>query len=122
PRHGMPSWRQLLEAIVEAWTERREEIRDGAPKIVERLRGAAALQPSAEIMQPALLDQAVAGLRRAFDPSFGGFGGAPKFPQASAIDFLLRRGEREITGKTLTAMASGGMYDQVGGGFARYSV
>ena len=122
PRHGMPSWRQLLEAIVEAWTERREEIREGAPRIAQRLQGAALLEPSQEIMDPRLLDEAVAGLRRAFDPQWGGFGGAPKFPQASALEFLLRRREREIVGKTLTAMASGGMYDQVGGGFARYSV
>jgi uncharacterized protein len=122
PVRGMPAWRQLLEAIVEAWTERREEIREGAPRIVDRLRGAALLEPSTEIMSPQVLDEAVAGLRQAFDPQWGGFGGAPKFPQASSIEFLLRRGETEIAGRTLTAMASGGMYDQVGGGFARYSV
>src|SRR3982751_5672208 len=96
PSRGMSSWRQLLEAIVEAWTERREEIREGAPKIVERLRGAALLEPSQEIMNPALLSQAAAGLRRAFDPRNGGFGHAPKFPQASAIEFVLRRGEVDV--------------------------
>jgi uncharacterized protein YyaL (SSP411 family) len=64
----------------------------------------------------------VAALRGSYDPQNGGFGGAPKFPQASAIEFLLRRDEREMTTQTLRAMASGGMYDQVGGGFARYSV
>jgi uncharacterized protein YyaL (SSP411 family) len=122
PYRGMPSWRQLLEAIVDAWTERREEIREGAPRIVERLQGAALLEPSNEIMDARLLAEAVANLRGAFDPSHGGFGGAPKFPQASAIDFLLRRGETEITATTLRAMASGGIYDQVGGGFSRYSV
>jgi uncharacterized protein len=122
PTHGMPSWRQLLEAIVEAWTERREEIRQGAPRIVERLRGAALLEPSQEIMDPRLLAQAAAGLRQSFDPQNGGFGHAPKFPQASAIEFLLRRGDREVVDKTLRSMASGGIYDQVGGGFARYSV
>jgi uncharacterized protein len=122
PMRGMPSWRQLLEAIVEAWTERREEIRDGAPRIVDRLQGAALLEPSKEILSPAVLDEAAAGLRRAFDPLGGGFGHAPKFPQASAIEFLLRRGDVEAAGKSLTAMASGGIYDQVGGGFARYSV
>jgi hypothetical protein len=122
PRHGMPSWRQLLEAIVEAWTERREEIREAAPRIVERLRGAALLEPSQEIMSPALLDQAAAGLRQSFDPRNGGFGHAPKFPQASSVEFLLRRGDLEVVEKTLRAMASGGIYDQVGGGFARYSV
>jgi uncharacterized protein YyaL (SSP411 family) len=122
PRQGMPSWRQLLEAIVEAWTERREEIRAGAPAIVERLQGAALLEPSADIMDPRLLDEAVAELRRVYDPQWGGFGGAPKFPQASALEFLLRRGETDMTRRTLTAMAARGMYDQIGGGFARYSV
>ncbi len=122
PRHGLPSWRQLLEAIVEAWTERREEIRSGAPRIVERLRGAALIEPSAGALEPALLDDAAAGLRQSFDPRNGGFGAAPKFPQASSIEFLLRRGDLEVVTKSLTAMASGGIYDQVGGGFARYSV
>jgi uncharacterized protein YyaL (SSP411 family) len=64
----------------------------------------------------------VEGLRRSFDPVHGGFGTAPKFPPASALELLLRRGETDMTAKTLRAMASGGMYDQVGGGFARYSV
>src|SRR4029079_3925673 len=68
PSRGMPSWRQLLEAIVEAWTERREEIREVAPRIVDRLQGAAWLQPSSEILAPKLLDEAAAGLRMAFDP------------------------------------------------------
>src|SRR3954453_22470654 len=122
PVRGMPSWRQLLEAIVEAWTERREEIRQGAPRIVERLQGASLIQPSNEIMDPRLLAEAGSGLRAAFDPRNGGFGTAPKFPQASANEFLLRRGDVEVAGKSLTAMASGGIYDQVGGGFARYSV
>ncbi|HEX6714395.1 MAG TPA: thioredoxin domain-containing protein [Thermoleophilaceae bacterium] len=122
PSRGMPSWRQLLEAIVEAWTERREEIREGAPRIVERLQGAALLQPSTEVMDPRLLVEAEGGLRQSFDPRNGGFGHAPKFPQASAIEFLLRRGDSDLTTKTLRAMASGGIYDQVGGGFARYSV
>ena len=122
PVRGMPSWRQLLEAIVEAWTERREEIRDGAPRIVERLQGAALLQPSHEILDPHMPAEAVAGLRRAFDPRNGGFGVAPKFPQPSAIEFLLRRGDTEVSVTTLRSMASGGIYDQVGGGFARYSV
>ena len=122
PRQGMPSWRQLLEAINEAWTERREEIRAGARGVIERLQGAALLEPSKEIMDPRLLDEAVAGLRAAFDPQWGGFGGAPKFPPASALEFLLRRDEHDMTRKTLTAMAARGMYDQIGGGFARYSV
>ncbi|MEA2442819.1 MAG: uncharacterized protein QOJ12_111, partial [Thermoleophilales bacterium] len=75
-----------------------------------------------EVIDPDGLESAVDALRQAFDPNFGGFGGAPKFPPASAIEFLLRRGEVGMTAATLRAMASGGMYDQVGGGFARYSV
>src|SRR3954449_9608309 len=73
-------------------------------------------------MDASALDEAVQRLRDSFDPQNGGFGGAPKFPPASAIEFLLRRGETEMTSQTLHAMAAGGMYDQIGGGFARYSV
>ncbi|MEA2425570.1 MAG: uncharacterized protein QOH13_1980 [Thermoleophilaceae bacterium] len=122
PRQGMPSWRQLLEAINEAWTERREEIRTGAPQIVGQLQGAALLEPSTEIMDARLLDEAVEGLRANYDGQWGGFGGAPKFPQASVLELLLHRGETQMTQRTLTAMAARGMYDQIGGGFARYAV
>ena len=122
PRQGMPSWRNVLTAIGAAWDEQREEIRGQAGAIVERLRGAAALKPPEEEVDPASLDAAVAGLRKLYDPEHGGFGGAPKFPPASTIEFLLGRGEREMALHTLRRMASGGMYDQVGGGFARYSV
>jgi uncharacterized protein YyaL (SSP411 family) len=121
-RGGMPSWRRVLTAVSEAWTERRDEIRAGSDRIAERLKGAALLRPSTDPIDARLLDEAVARLRQAYDPVHGGFGGAPKFPPASTIDFLLRRGETEMTTHTLRAMASGGMYDQVGGGFARYSV
>jgi hypothetical protein len=121
-RQGMPSWRTVLAAVVEAWEQKREQIRAGGERVVERLRGGALLEPSREPMTPALLAEAVAGLRRAYDPVHGGFGGAPKFPPASAIEFLLRRGETEMAAHTLRAMASGGIYDQVGGGFARYAV
>jgi uncharacterized protein YyaL (SSP411 family) len=74
------------------------------------------------VIEPRILDEAVDALRASYDRVHGGFGRAPKFPPASAIEFLLRRGETEMTGHTLRAMASGGMYDQIGGGFARYSV
>jgi hypothetical protein len=122
PRHGLPSWRQLLSAIDEAWRERRQEIEEGAPRILQRLSGGALLNPSEDELDPALFDTALENLRANFDPVNGGFGGAPKFPPASAIEFLLRRGETEMTAQTLRAMASAGMYDQIGGGFARYSV
>jgi uncharacterized protein YyaL (SSP411 family) len=122
PRMGMPSWRQVLEAVAHAWQEKRDEIRAGGARVAERLRGGALLQPSSEPLQAAALDAAVEGLRSGYDAANGGFGSAPKFPPASALEFLLRRGEVEMTSQTLRAMASGGMYDQVGGGFSRYSV
>ena len=121
-RGGMPSWRRILEAVDEAWQEKRDEIRAGSERVAERLQGGAALQPSDEVIDPGLLDEAVASLRMNYDKVNGGFGNAPKFPPASAVEFLLRRGDTEMTAHTLRAMASGGMYDQVGGGFARYSV
>jgi uncharacterized protein len=122
PRMGMPSWRQVLEAVGHAWQEKRDEIRAGGTRIAERLRGGALLRPSEQPFQASELDEAVEGLRSAYDAANGGFGGAPKFPPASALEFLLRRGETDMTAHTLRAMASGGMYDQIGGGFARYSV
>ena len=121
-RSGMPSWRMVLAAVADAWTRRREEIRAQAPQIVERLAGAARLTPSAEPMTGASLDAAVATLRESYDAANGGWGGAPKFPSASAIEFLLARGEAAMALETLRRMADGGMYDQVGGGFARYAV
>jgi hypothetical protein len=121
-RGGMPSWLRVLEAVLEAWNEKREQIRTGSERVAERLRGGATLTPSSEMLDPRILDEAVAGLRASYDRVNAGFGGAPKFPPASAIEFLLRRGETEMTAATLRAMASGGMYDQIGGGFARYSV
>jgi uncharacterized protein len=121
-RTGMPSWRDVLEAVADAWETRRDEIRAGGERIAQRLAGAAALQPSSELIDPHSLAEAVAALSRLYDRVHGGFGGAPKFPPASAIEFLLRRGETEMSSHTLRAMASGGMYDLVGGGFARYSV
>ena len=121
-RGGMPSWRRILEAVADTWDEKREEIRAGSQRVVERLQGGAALEPSTDAIDPRILDDAVAALRSSYDRAHGGFGGAPKFPPASAIEFLLRRGETEMTAHTLRAMASAGMYDQIGGGFARYSV
>ena len=121
-RHGMASWRMVLEAVAKAWRDQREEIRAGSERIAQRLAGGALLEPSDEDLEPALLDTAVEKLASAFDPRFGGFGGAPKFPPSSVIELLLRRGEAQMTAGTLRAMAGGGIYDQVGGGFARYSV
>jgi uncharacterized protein YyaL (SSP411 family) len=121
-RQGMPSWRRVLEAVAEAWSTRSAEIRGGGARIAERLRGGALLEPSAEPMDGRELAGCVSILERSYDRASGGFGGAPKFPPASTIEFLLRRRETEMSAGTLRAMASGGIYDQVGGGFARYSV
>jgi uncharacterized protein YyaL (SSP411 family) len=121
-RHGLPSWTQVLQAIAEAWSERREEIRAGGERLRERLSGGAGLAPSSEPITEASLDAAVAKLGETFDARDGGFGGAPKFPHASVLEFLLLRGEREMTRQTLRAMAGGGIHDQLGGGFSRYSV
>jgi uncharacterized protein YyaL (SSP411 family) len=123
PRHGLPSWRQVLAGVAEAWVTQREEIAQAAQRIVPRLEGASRLQAPGGELDPAALDDAVAALRRGYDAELGGFStAAPKFPAASAIEFLLARGEREMALHTLRAMASGGMYDQIAGGFARYSV
>jgi uncharacterized protein len=120
PRHGLPSFRQLLQAVADAWRERRADIDRDAGAIAERLRAVA--QPSREPLTSSLLSEAVRGLRQQFDPVWGGFGTAPKFPPASVLEFLLRRGEVEPAAKTLDSMALGGMYDLLGGGFHRYSV
>ena len=122
PRMGMPSWRQVVEAVARAWEEKKDDIRAGGARIAERLRGGALLAPSTEPMKSSDLDAAMEKLRGQYDAAHGGFGGAPKFPPASVLEFLLRRAETEMTAHTLRAMASGGMYDQVGGGFSRYSV
>jgi uncharacterized protein YyaL (SSP411 family) len=122
PRHGMPSWRQVLGAVADAWDTQREEIRAQGQKVAPRLGGGALLTASAEPLQGDALDEAVATLRRSYDSVHGGFGGAPKFPQAPVLEFLLARGELQMALQTLRSMAGGGIFDQVGGGFSRYSV
>jgi uncharacterized protein YyaL (SSP411 family) len=122
PRHGMPAWTQVLQAIAEAWDERSDEIRAGGEQLRERLSGGALLEPSSQPIDEPALSSAVERLRESFDLRDGGFGAAPKFPHASALEFLMLRGEREMTLATLRAMAAGGIHDQIGGGFARYSV
>ena len=122
PRHGLPSFRQVLTAIAEVWRDRRETVTTQAAEITRELRRAARTQPSHEPLTSAISTAAISSLRAQFDPEWGGFGGAPKFPPASTLEFLLRRGETEMTERTLDSMALGGMYDLVGGGFHRYSV
>ena len=119
---GMPSWRRVLAAVADAWEKRRDEIRSSGDRIAQRLAGGALLRPSDDPIDAGGLEEAVMGLARTFDPVDGGFGDAPKFPPSSALEFLMRRGETYPVAATLHAMASGGIYDQIGGGFARYSV
>jgi uncharacterized protein len=127
PRHGLPSFRQVLTGIAEAWRDRREEILAQGGRVIEAVGRAARLEPSAEALSDDVAVQAVARLRGAFDERWGGFGGAPKFPQPMTLEFLLRRavrGEPEalrMTATTLDRIAEGGIRDHVGGGFARYS-
>jgi uncharacterized protein len=131
PRHGMPSFRQVMNGVREAWAKRRGEISSEAQRTVQALEAASRVRPSQEILSPHVLDEAERGLIQQFDPINGGFGGAPKFPPSSSLEFLMRRmtdpqrdttKAREMVERTLERMAKGGMYDQVGGGFARYSV
>jgi uncharacterized protein len=122
PRTGMPSFRQVMEAVVEAWATRREQIRAAAPRTRQQLGAVGRIEPSTELLSEEILTRATAGLREAADMRNGGFGGAPKFPPSSALELLLARGTTDAVEVTLDAMAAGGIYDQVGGGFARYSV
>jgi uncharacterized protein YyaL (SSP411 family) len=128
PRHGLPSFRQVLEAVSNAYRERRGDIATQASAVVEAVRRAAELAPSNDPLTESMLGEATRALARQFDRDWGGWGGAPKFPQASTLEFLLRMhllGDEEalpMVTATLDAMAAGGMYDLVGGGFHRYSV
>jgi uncharacterized protein YyaL (SSP411 family) len=122
PHHGLPSFRQVLVFVSDAYRERRDDVAKDGRALVERLARTAQQEPSLEPLTDALLAEAVAGLRRSFDPQWGGFGRAPKFPPAPVLEYLLRRGELDMVTRTLDGMAAGGMYDLLGGGFHRYSV
>ena len=125
PRHGLPSFPQVLTAIATAWRDRRDEVASAAAQLVEAVGRSASLRPSREPLTDALLAEAERGLRASFEPAFGGWGRAPKFPNAPVLELLLRRNgddARAMVTKTLDEMAAGGMYDLLGGGFHRYSV
>jgi uncharacterized protein YyaL (SSP411 family) len=121
-RSGMPAWPDVLGGVAKAWAQQRDDIRAQSEAIVARLSAGALLKPSAAPPGEDVLDDAVALLRTTFDSVHGGWGGAPKFPSGSVVEFLLRRGEWPMALQTLRSMASGGINDQIGGGFARYSV
>lgn len=129
PRPGMPSWRQVLEAIADSWSERSGEIRLRVEQLRERLGGGALLSASQAPLDPSALAEAVQRLRGGFDARHGGFGGAPKFPQPTVLEFLLTEAATgqaadaaEMALASLHAMAGGGIHDVVGGGFHRYCV
>jgi uncharacterized protein YyaL (SSP411 family) len=130
PSRGMPSFQQILLSVVDAYENRREEVLQNAQAVRDYLQAStAAVMPEAESAGIELLDRAAGALLSQLDRRFGGFGGAPKFPQAMNLEVLLRHhhrtGERSaLDGVELTCrqMANGGIYDQLGGGFSRYSV
>jgi hypothetical protein len=130
PRYGMPSFEQVLRGVIEIWETRREDVLTSADELAEGLgKGLASAAGTGGEVQAATWEKAVDYLLRIHDKEWGGFGDAPKFPQSAAIELLLTHyyftGEREPAEAalfTLRRMARGGMYDQVGGGFHRYSV
>jgi uncharacterized protein YyaL (SSP411 family) len=119
---GMPSFRMVMEAVLDAYENRREELRERAPGVRARLAAVGAVEPSGEAPDAGLLETAIAALGEATDMELGGFRGAPKFPPSSALELLLAQGVEEPVERTLDAMMAGGIHDQIGGGFARYSV
>jgi len=124
-RHGIPSFRDVLGAVSETWRSRRGDVERQAERIDAALRSVATAPASPEPLTESLLAEATRGIARTFEPSFGGFGRAPKFPAASTLELLLRRADDEslaMVRQTLDGMAAGGLYDVVGGGFHRYSV
>ena len=128
PRHGLPSFTQVLNAVSVAWTERRSEVLTSATAIERELAGRR-LDLPAHSLTDADCAAALALLQKDFDPVHGGFGGAPKFPPSMVLEALLRFGDtddervaRSMAEQTMEAMARGGIYDQLAGGFARYSV
>ncbi len=127
-RYGRPGFLTLLNAVAQAWKTRRGELEGSAADLLAHLEEGTKASAGAEAVGPGILEAAARSLASQFDPRHGGFGAAPKFPPAMRLEFLiryhLRTGEtsaREMVETTLAKMAAGGMYDQVGGGFHRYS-
>lgn len=116
-----PQFQRLLQGLAGAWAGDRATVLEQGAKVVEVLGSGTAL-PNGPLPTEETLETALRNLRESFDPVRGGFGGAPKFPPSMVLEFLLRSGEHEMSATTLGAMARGGIYDQLGGGFSRYSV
>jgi len=127
-RHGMPSFATVCRAVADAWQDRRADVVEQSNKLTAAIaEDVLAAAPASELTHD-LLQHAYARVRASFDPEFGGFSPAPKFPHAMTVDFLCRsyvrnRADetRQMITTTLDAMAAGGIYDHLGGGFARYS-
>ncbi len=124
PRSGLRSFRELLQTISGAWREKRDEVEKTSKALIDHLRSSAELKPpeTEGELGEGLIYGAIENLMAGFDWEWGGWGGAPKFPPAPALEFLLRRDAPDLVEKTLDGMALGGMYDLVGGGFHRYAV
>jgi hypothetical protein len=128
-RYGRPGFRTILESLARAWREDRAKIEQSGAQVIEQLRQYSAAGGSPSALGQPVLDSAFFAFRRSFDARLGGFGAAPKFPRPSVLNFLLRYGAAtrneeawDMALATLRAMAKGGMHDQLGGGFHRYSV
>jgi uncharacterized protein YyaL (SSP411 family) len=128
-RHGLPSFKRVLAGVADAYQNRRGELLEAGENLLAHMREAAASRLAEGQLNPNALDRAFNVLESQFEPRYGGFGRAPKFPQPMTLEFLLRYATRTgnqrgtaMLEKTLRAMAEGGMYDQLGGGFHRYSV
>ena len=131
-RHGLPSFRRVLEHVSAIYRSRREEVEEASKEVAQALSSQLRTRGESGSVDRAALDRAAARIAANYDPVHGGFGSAPKFPPAMTLDFLMQVAHRnpdpsgaqrrEIITATLTKMARGGIYDQVGGGFHRYSV
>lgn len=122
-RYGMPGFRRLLASVAHAWREDRDKLTGNAQALSEHVREASRPRPAAGDLPEDLLRRGVENLRRVYDADLGGFGRAPKFPAPTTLDFLLTQpGGRDMALHTLRMMGRGGIYDQLGGGFHRYSV
>jgi uncharacterized protein YyaL (SSP411 family) len=127
-RYGMPSFKDVLKSVVNAWKQKREEVIKSGDQLTDHIRQSFELSHERKSVDKDILDKAAMALAQTYDWKNGGWGKAPKFPQAMAIRFLLMRASRgdkmalDITTHALRSMAKGGMYDVLGGGFARYSV
>ena len=127
PRHGMPSFRQVLEGVDRTWREQRAEVEGAGTRLVAALVDQQRIEAGTDDPTPELLETVASALMQSFDARNGGWGGAPKFPQPMTIEYLLRRqagGDPRfdaVVRFTLDKMADGGIHDQLGGGFHRYS-